>query len=328
MPFFKRAADNGSTPTLSNTKKLLEIPSNSYHQVDHNSSSSWGLTASPPTPPPTRPDTSNRPTTPSTSSWDVTTFPETSYLLPADRNGNWRTNTVDLIKNPSASASSLHSTLSWPHLRDALTSAAESASDAFEDNLNRAFAGHDLPAMHDKVMNFVPTVALPTMRDISHGIDELTDRAQALVHRQYSNIFSEEDMPRDELWFAQHMSAKSCRALVFQGICQDWHVLTTRETVEWHAQLENALARVYEMEKGRFSVSEMFGMRPVWRGDVETGMWRLELDTGFVDITSHECDEKNVCLGVDFELPERMGRVHVDDVERKVVEVGEWMTVE
>jgi hypothetical protein len=57
-------------------------------------------------------------------------------------------------------------------------------------------------------------------------------------------------------------------------------------------------------------------------------MWRLELDTGFVDITSHECDEKSVCLGVDFALPERMGRVHVDDVERKVVEVGEWMTVE
>jgi hypothetical protein len=321
MPFFKRAADNGSTPTLSNTKKLLEIPSNSYHQVDHNSSSSWGLTASPPTPPPTRPDTSNRPTTPSTSSWDVTTFPETSYLLPADRNGNWCNNTVNLIKNLSGSASSLHSTLSWPYLRAALNSAAESASDTFEDNLNRAFAGHDLLAMHDRVMNLVPSVTLPRMRDISHGVDELTDRAQALVQHRFSSNFSEEDMPRDELWFARHMSAKARRALVSQGICQEWQVLATRETVEWHTHLENSLVRVYEVEKGSLSVSEMFGMRSVWRGDVETGMWRLMLE-----VVGDE--EKHDCVDVGFGLPERVGLVRVSDVERRVVEVGEWMAVE
>jgi hypothetical protein len=228
---------------------------------------------------------------------------------------------VDLIKNPSASASSLHSTLSWPHLRDALTSAAESASDAFEDNLNRAFAGHDLPAMHDKVMNLVPSVTLPTIRDISHGVDGLIDRAQFLISQRRTTSLINEDLPHDKLWFAHHMSAKARCALVSQGICQEWQVLATRETVEWHTRLENALVRVYEEEKGSISVSEVFGIRPVWRGDIEMGMWRL----GFKLVGE---EKKRVRLGVDFGLPEKMGWVRIGDMERGVVEVGEWMAVE
>jgi hypothetical protein len=297
------------------------MASNPCHQVDHDSSLSWGLTASPPTNPPTRQDAPSCPTTSSTSSWDVTTFPETSHLLPHDRNGDWRTNTAALIKHPGATASSLHSTLSWPHLRAALTSAVDLACETVEHNINHAFAGHDLPAMHDRVMNLVPPVTLPSFREVSRGVDAVSDRVQALIQRQCSASLVDEDLPCDEVWFARHMSAKARRALVSQGICQKWQILATRETVEWHAQLENALARMYVEEKGKFSVAKMFDMRPVWRGDVEMGMWRLDLE-----VVGDE--GKRVCVGVSFGLLENMGRVRVKSVERGVVEVGEWMAVE
>jgi hypothetical protein len=59
------------------------------------------------------------------------------------------------------------------------------------------------------------------------------------------------------------------------------------------------------------------------------GMWRLELDTGVVEVVEGEvCEEKNVCLSLYSGLPERMGRVRVKDMERGVMQVGEWMAVE
>jgi hypothetical protein len=324
MPFFKRAGDKTSTSTPAVPQEALEISSHPYYQVERNSSSTWGLTASRTNYP------THRPTTSSTSSWDVTTFPETSYLLPADRNGHWTTDAAHALKNPSTTASNLHSPLSWPHLHSVLTSAADSASDTLSDNINRAFSGHDLPAMHDRVMNLVPSVTLPSLREFSQGIDSVTDCAQSLISRRYSVEFSEDDLPRDDLWFARHMGAKARLQLVAQGICREWQIMSTRETLEWQSQLENALARVYEAEKGGFGVKEMFGMMPVWIGDVENSEWWLELDTGLVEVVGEndECEEKRVCLRVDFALPERTGRVRVRDVERGVVEMGEWMAVE
>jgi hypothetical protein len=60
------------------------------------------------------------------------------------------------------------------------------------------------------------------------------------------------------------------------------------------------------------------------------GMWRLELDTGVVEVVEEGkvCEEKNVCLSVYSGLPDRMGRVRVKDIERGVMQVGEWMAVE
>jgi hypothetical protein len=324
MPLFKRAGDKASTKASSAPKKALEISSHPYYQVARNSSSTWGVTASPTNYP------THRPTASSTFSWDVTTFPETSYLLPNDRNGDWMTEATHVLKSPRATASNLHSTLSWPHLHSALTSAADSASDTLSDNINRAFSGHDLPAMHDRVMNLVPSVTLPSLREFSQGVDSVTDRAQSLISRRHSVEFSKDDLPRDDLWFARHMGAKARRQLVAQGICREWQIMSTRETLEWQSQLENALARVYKVEKGRFGVKEMFGMMPGWMGDVENSEWWLELDTGLVEVVAEndECEEKRVCLRVDFALPERTGGVRVRDVERGVVEMGEWMAVE
>jgi hypothetical protein len=325
MPLFKRAGDKALTSTPAVPQRALEISSHPCYQVARNSSSTWGATASPTNYP------THRPTASSTFSWDVTIFPETSYLLPNDRNGDWMTEATHLLKSPGTTASNLDSSLSWPHLHSTLTSAADSASDTLTDNINRAFSGHDLPAMHDRVMNLVPSVTLPTLREVSRGVDDLTDRAQDMIQRRRrSETFSEDDLPRDDLWFARHMGAKARRQLVAQGICREWQIMSTRETLEWQSQLENALARVYEAEEGGFGVKEMFGMMPVWMGDVENSEWWLELDTGLVEVVGEndECGEKRVCLRVDFALPERTGRVRVRDVERGVVEMGEWMAVE
>jgi hypothetical protein len=79
-------------------------------------------------------------------SWDRSTFPETSSLLPAERNGNWRTATTEAIKHPSTIASPVNEALQRPQAHKALYHAAESAAEGSQEALNRAFESHDVPA--------------------------------------------------------------------------------------------------------------------------------------------------------------------------------------
>jgi len=153
------------------------------------------------------------------------------------------------------------------------------------------------------------------MRQLSRSVDVLTDKL-AIANR-HDGPFVDEELPGDHLAFAYHMSLKACRALVAQGIRKDWQVLPTRETVLWQTQLNAALVRLYEEEKGAFSVEQLFGMEPIWVGDAEAKEWRLELDTGLMEVVveceGDEFEEKGERLRVGFALSERYGCV---DVER------------
>jgi hypothetical protein len=250
---------------------------------------------------------------------------EPLHLCPTNQNG-------DAIQNLSSTTSSIHSALSWPHLRDAITCAAESANDTFQDKLNHAFAGHDLPAMHYMVMGLVPSVSMPSMHQFNQGVDVLADKAQAVMQRRRSAEFVEEYLDRDDLSFARHVGAKARRALVVQGICNKWQIMTTKETLKWQARLDSALSRVFREEKNNFSVVELFGMKPIWTGDVASETWRLELDTGLVEVVeergSEEFGEKRLCLRVDFVLPEIAGCISICDVEREVADLEDWMEVQ
>jgi hypothetical protein len=181
-------------------------------------------------------------------------------------------------------------------------------------------------------MKLVPSVSMPTMRQVSQSFDVLTDKAQAVMQRRRSEEFVDEELPRDDLWFARHLGAKARRALVQQGICREWQIVAMRETVKWQVQLDEALSHFFREQNGKFSVIELFGMMPVWKGDIANRIWRLELDTGLVEVIgekeSEGCEEKRVYLSVDYALPENAGYVSVRDLEREVVDLEEWMRVE
>jgi hypothetical protein len=101
---------------------------------------------------------------------------------------------VHVFKHPSPAADILHETLSRPHLLHTLTSTLENTPEVFQDALNRAFEGHDVPAMHDKLISLVPSISLPSLRDVGRSVDELTDRAQEMMKRRKFVDFVEREM--------------------------------------------------------------------------------------------------------------------------------------
>jgi len=317
MPLFRRTA-------------ISQPPSPPPGATMSDENSSWEVLGRAPTPP------SKSPSITSNFSWDSSTFPETSNLLPTERNGDWRTATTDALKHPSATVKTVNDALQWPQVRQKLTKAAESASEGFQERLNRAFEGSDVPAMHDKAMSYVPSLSIPTLHQVSQSVDALTDRAHAVLpQRRRPSIFADEEMPGDHLVFAHQMSQKARRALVKQGICKPWQIDATRATVQWQDQLNGKLSLLFRNEKANFGVEQLFQMSPIWKGHVGSKTWDLELDTGMTEIVADgegdegdECDEKRVCLAVGFALPETAGCVRVEDVERGTVDEEDWMAVQ
>jgi hypothetical protein len=131
------------------------------------------------------------------------------------------------------------------------------------------------------------------------------------------------------------MGGKARTALVKQRICREWQVMSSRENAKWQRALDEALMRVFVAEKGAFGVAQLYGMTPVWVADAASKMWRLELDAGLVEIvvkfgsgeSEGACEEKRVCLPVDFGLPEDAESMRIADIEHEVVDDGEWLTV-
>jgi hypothetical protein len=323
MPLFRRAALTCVVTTAPSHSTSTTFTSTNPIPQTH---------TIPTTPPPTR--SSTRPPLTPTISWDTATFPETCNLLSPSPNGNWVTTTIHALKSPRATASSIHNALSWHNLHTQLANTADSTSDALQDSLNRTFEGRDLPAMHDKVTNLVPTITLPTMLQMSRSMDVISDSAINTFSRRTRSEakFLDEELACDQFEFARHMGGKARSALVKQRICREWQVMSSRENAKWQGELDEALVRFFVAERVAFSVAQLFGMTPVWTGDVASKTWWLGLDTGLVEIMDEAgidgCEERRSCLVVEFELPESIGSVRIANVEREVVDDGDWMAVE
>lgn len=253
--------------------------------------------------------------------------------MPTERNGDWRTTTADAFKHPSATAKSVNNALQWPQVRQKLANAAEAASEGFQERLNRAFQGSDVPAMHDKAMSYVPSISIPTLYQVGQSVDAFTDKAHAVLsQRRRSDAFTDDETAGDHLAFAYQMSHKARRALVMQGICKSWQTDATRATVHWQDQINAKLSQLFRNEKVSFGVKQLFQMSPIWTGDIGSKTWNLELDTGMTEVLAEgegdECEEKRVCLAVGFALPETTGCVRVEDVERGTVDEEDWMAVQ
>ncbi|KAL5115408.1 hypothetical protein ACEQ8H_006708 [Pleosporales sp. CAS-2024a] len=276
------------------------------------------------------------------NSWDTESFPETAYLYPTERNGNWRTQASETMQDPRRAALSVHSAVQLPRLRQTVTCAVESASSQLQTRINRALQGKDVPAMHDKVVGMMPSLALPSKRCLSQGIDTLTDALQSLLHPHSPPPpvpfpFLHADHPADHLAFAHHMATQARAALLAQAICRPHQVSPTRETMPWRTALESALDRLFldEKEKPTYGLAHLFSLRPVWRPDVPRKTWVLDLETDPQHMLhgtegGGESAWHKVCLRVvGFGLHEDKGCVRVvGDGEREAVVEDGWVAVQ
>lgn len=275
------------------------------------------------------------------SSFDIDTFPEHSYMYASDRNGTVGTDTVHALTHPRETACSINkafhyhaSSADWHALCNRLLDFADSASESVNDHLNRIFEGQDIPAMHYRIVDTIPSITLPSMRRLELAADTLTDAVLSSVKRSRpDNHFQDQILQGDEWAFARIMGGKARGALVKQKICKEWQVTTTSITLRLHTQLHAALATLFNSEKEISGVAKLYEMTPNWVADVVKKTWRLELKPGLMDTMVHKdrglCTLGLSCLPVAFEVPETWGCLVIEDVERGVVSAeDDWMAVE
>ncbi|KAH8707613.1 hypothetical protein GQ44DRAFT_731732 [Phaeosphaeriaceae sp. PMI808] len=259
-------------------------------------------------------------------SWDSTTFSDKSHLLPEERNGDWRSDAVHAIKNPSAAASSAQEAIQWPYVRDTLTKAVESASETLRERLSRALEGQDLPAIHDNMRNF-----MPSMQQVSMTMSKVADIAHEVIRGCGPSEILDTEFDGDELAFTRQMGEQARAALVSQRICKNWQILRFRGEIMWQPELDVALLCLFRAERKSFTFTQLCSMTPIWTGNIASKSWHLELDTGLTEIVAEVngdmSEDSYVALKVDFELPEKFGCLRIKDVEREVKDLGEWTEV-
>lgn len=254
-------------------------------------------------------------------------FPPGLYEVPSETNGTWANEVATAMRTPKHAAATLDHSLKrsiaclhWGVLKSKLEDTKQVATEEFNTQLNRAFAGKDPVGFGNHIIK-----RLPTARRMERALDTVADTIQNLV----KPVMSKSSSARDELpccqWlFAHKMSRMARRALVKQGICAEWQVIPSQANQEWYNRLNKALVSTYqELEcigvpdlsnqsklfdecKKSVQESQLMEMKPVWFLDRPRGVWKLFLDTLVVDVTLVENVpvETPVYLAANFELSE------------------------
>ena len=89
---------------------------------------------------------------------DTEAFPPHAHLFPSSPNGTWRNEALHALKHPY--------TIDPAGLAEELLSLAEDATDEFSAKLNKFCEGKDVPAMHDRVVGYLPKLKVPGWREL------------------------------------------------------------------------------------------------------------------------------------------------------------------
>ena len=215
------------------------------------------------------------------------------------------------------------------------------ATQAVNSSVNRAFQGTDVPEMGYKVANLVPSISVPTMHRIEKAVDTVGDVLGDAVEnldprgkkRKRDPIEPMHPNMQGSRWmFARLMGEKARTALIEQGVCKPYQLITGRRGLNWQHQLNQQLAEYYEVAKDEYRLHSLLEMKPVWVGDRERRVWKLVLDTGIidVDVVDGEFLEEVFMLKTGIDILEQRDWVSIRDYTRgmKTVEGGEWEEVD
>ena len=94
---------------------------------------------------------------------DTEAFPPHAHLFPSSPNGTWRNEALHAIRHPP--------TVDPAGLAEELRGLAEDAADEFSAKLNTMCEGKDVPAMHDRVVGYLPKLKVPEWRELERVVD-------------------------------------------------------------------------------------------------------------------------------------------------------------
>jgi hypothetical protein len=272
-------------------------------------------------------------------------------------NGNLAAEARFAILAPLTAAQHYHgrmnrqlSRLNWGVVKRAVSGWAEEAFFEVEARINRAFEDRDVCEMGHRVTDFMPTVSLPTTSQLSQKFDTLSDDIQALLERVAPETNLEDEVLQGMQWvFARKMGEKVRHSLVKQGICKEWQVMLSQETLQWQIQLNQAMVRYFEQpqlgaythadfeaqlffgNREGFSFSRLMDLEPVWIADRAKKVWQLDFDTLVVDLEKRNGTvvDTSKHLPSGFGLPESASSVFIKDYYRKTRTVDEdWEMLE
>lgn len=270
---------------------------------------------------------------------DTVTFPQhAGHLLPSEPNGTWHAQASYVLNNPSECASAFQEAfgqhvyeLDLPKLIHKLEQVAQDRRQDVNNWLNQAFAHYDLVEMHGRVQRLVPALSMPNMRQIDHAIDTAADVAHS-VRKRHSESQLLQAHPNDRNIFTEIVGRRAERALVEQGICQEWQLIGDRHEKMLHV-MQSFLMHTFKHTQESFANVPLHRAKPQWIADREKNVWRLELDVGRVGVeVGPATDNALIELGsiwTGFELPESCGCLSVLDFDRQVHAVqDEWQLLE
>ncbi|KAF2712879.1 hypothetical protein K504DRAFT_370065 [Pleomassaria siparia CBS 279.74] len=228
--------------------------------------------------------------------------------------------------------------MTWKSVTGTIGSFKETMMDGLRNGVNQAFQGTDVPEMHNKMIDLIPLVSAPSMRQLGKAVDNLGDAFRdidvvcPLRKRETEEYHLASNMQGAKWTYARLMGEKARMALVQQRICGTADIIPGRGILDWTECLNKALVILHEKEEDNYKFSKMLDMAPVWVPDRARDTWRLVIDTGIVDVepVGDDFEESKIELDVDFELMGRSGWASVRDVTRGSTAVvdGEWEMVD
>jgi len=94
---------------------------------------------------------------------DAEAFPPYAHLFPSSPNGIWRNEVLHALKHPH--------TIDPAGLAEELLGLAEDAAGEFSAKLNTMCEGKDVPAMHGRVVGYLPKLKVPDWRELERVVE-------------------------------------------------------------------------------------------------------------------------------------------------------------
>ncbi|KAJ4993826.1 hypothetical protein SVAN01_00880 [Stagonosporopsis vannaccii] len=269
---------------------------------------------------------------------DLLTFPQHAiHLFPSEPNGTWSTQASYAFKNPGNCTSNSRKAfeqhlyeLNLPELLRRLKQVAQDGDQDVNNWLNQTFADHDLVEMHGRIQRLVPAISMPNMRHIDIAIDTAVGIALSLQNRRSESQLLKAHAD-DRHIFAQVVGYRAERALIEQGICNEWQLLDEQHEHMLHA-MQSFLIHTFKHTQHSLDVP-LYRAKPRWIADRKKKVWGLQLDVGRVGVeVGPATDRSLVELGfiqTGFDLPESCGCLTVMEFDRQVQTVDdEWQLLE
>jgi hypothetical protein len=294
---------------------------------------------------------------------DTITLPPLYHqeFLSSETNGRWTDQVLHTISAPTRSSRAFANTTraqAAPLDIGEYVSSAKAIGNftmaTVNERLTHILDGYDAVAMKNTAASVLTTPAtfVPSLQTLQRTGEQVRTYVQNQLERDQTPYWNVTPIQRATFEYARDMGAIVRASLVKQGIIDEARLQRSAEDALWQHRLEQALVGVFkalsfnEASRANESASpqartspdengttltrgDLLAMTPVWVAGRENHGWRLELETGTVDIDfdTDDMSGREVRLQTDFIFPEARAKASVADACRGTETLDEWEMV-